>query len=65
MAGLDEAVPADENVYLDVPTSHAQARQLAADLGMRPAFETARMYRGRAPAIDMRRVFGMTSFELG
>ena len=30
-----------------------------------PAFETARMYTGPAPAIDMQRLFGVTTFELG
>jgi hypothetical protein len=32
---------------------------------MTVAFETARMYIGRAPDLPMRRVFGVTTFELG
>ena len=32
---------------------------------MEPGFLTARMYAGPAPAIPLRRVFGVTSFELG
>jgi hypothetical protein len=33
--------------------------------GMSQAFATARMYTGPAPAIDLGRVFGVTTFELG
>jgi hypothetical protein len=28
-------------------------------------FETARMYAGKAPACELQRVYGVTSFELG
>jgi len=28
-------------------------------------FETARMYTGPAPAIDLARIYGITTFELG
>lgn len=52
-------------VYLDVPMSHAGAVRLAEAHGMRPVFETGRMYRGPAPEFDLGRVFGITSFELG
>ena len=33
--------------------------------GLRPTFETARMYLGLEPALDLDRVFGITTFELG
>ncbi len=52
-------------VYLDVPMAHAGAVRLAESHGMRPVFETGRMYRGPAPEFDLGRVFGITSFELG
>jgi hypothetical protein len=32
---------------------------------MQPVFETARMYTGPDPDIDLQTVFGVTSFELG
>ena len=54
-----------EPVYLDVPEVNEPALALAADFGMTEVFGTARMYRGTAPAIDVGRVFGVTSFELG
>jgi aryl-alcohol dehydrogenase-like predicted oxidoreductase len=45
--------------------SNAAAAAIAREAGMRPAFETARMYTGDTPAIPVERVFGVTSFELG
>jgi len=54
-----------EPVCLDVPEVNASALALAADFGMSQVFGTARMYRGAAPAFDVSRVFGVTSFELG
>ena len=62
--GLCAAAP-QSPVYLDVPLPHAGAVRLAEAHDMRPVFETGRMYRGPAPEIDLARVFGITSFELG
>lgn len=55
----------DGPVFLDVPEVHADAVALARALGLQPSFETARMYRGPDPGMDLSRVFGITSFELG
>jgi GNAT superfamily N-acetyltransferase len=55
----------DGPVYLDPPGTNASAVALAQSLGLEPVFETARMYRGPAPAFDLGRVFGITTFELG
>ncbi|MBP2297727.1 GNAT family N-acetyltransferase [Azospirillum picis] len=52
-------------VFLDVPEPNHAAVALAGELALSPQFETARMYLGPAPDIDLRRVFGITSFELG
>ena len=52
-------------LFLDVPAANDAARQLAAELGMTPVFETARMYTGEPPAVDVSKLFGVTSFELG
>ena len=62
-AALD-ATGASE-IVLDVPEPNARATALAAALGLSPAFETARMYRGPAPAIDLGRLYGVATFELG
>jgi hypothetical protein len=45
--------------------NHIAARELAHTWQMAPVFETARMYTGAAPALDLSRQFGITSFELG
>lgn len=54
-------------LFLDVPEPNAAARRLAEAAGLRPVFETARMYAGPRPAPDLplARIFGITSFELG
>lgn len=52
-------------LFLDVPASNEAAHQFVAELGMTPVFETARMYTGSAPAVDLSKLFGVTTFELG
>jgi GNAT superfamily N-acetyltransferase len=52
-------------ITLDVPEPNAQAVALAKRHGLTPVFETARMYRGAAPALPLERIFGITTFELG
>jgi len=39
--------------------------KIAGALGLRPAFETARMWRGPAPSESLDRTFGVATFELG
>lgn len=52
-------------VFLDLPDSNPDAIAMATDAGMAPAFETARMYAGPAPALPIAAIYGITSFELG
>jgi ribosomal protein S18 acetylase RimI-like enzyme len=52
-------------IFLDTPQTNAAAVKLAESLGMTPRFETARMYRGTAPALPIGEIFGVTTFELG
>lgn len=52
-------------VFLDVPETNTMAVKLAQSAGLAPAFETARMYKGPAPEIDMAGLYGITTFELG
>ncbi len=52
-------------LFLDVPAANDSAQRLVAELGMTPAFETARMYTGADPAVDLSKLFGVTTFELG
>lgn len=59
------ATAGDGPVFLDVPEVNPSAVLLAEELGLSPQFETARMYLGPPPVIDIGRLFGVTSFELG
>ena len=52
-------------IFLDVPEPNGEAVALARRHGLTPVFETARMYRGPAPALPLERTFGITTFELG
>jgi hypothetical protein len=65
IASLSARLPAGTPLFLDVPEPNAAAVALAQRQGMSPAFETARMYTGAAPALPLARLFGVTTFELG
>jgi hypothetical protein len=54
-----------KEVALDVPEPNREAVALASDLGLKPVFETARMYTGPDPEIDRAGLYGITTFELG
>ncbi|MDD1534314.1 MULTISPECIES: GNAT family N-acetyltransferase [unclassified Bradyrhizobium] len=56
---------ADGEVFLDVPAVNREAIAFAEALGLKPVFETARMYTGAIPPLRIDRVFGVCSFELG
>lgn len=61
---LAEHAP-DGVVAVDVPDAHPRATALLAGLGLTPAFETARMYTGQEPDVDLTGMYGVTSLELG
>jgi len=52
-------------LYLDVPDPNAAGRALVARHGMTPVFSTIRMYDGPPPTLDLERIFGVTTLELG
>jgi hypothetical protein len=52
-------------VAIDVPDMNKPATALVRQMGLKPAFETARMYTGPDPDIDRAGLFGVTSLELG
>jgi GNAT superfamily N-acetyltransferase len=54
-----------KTVSIDIPAPNAAAIAMADARGLTADFETARMWRGPAPAQDLRRTFGVTTFELG
>jgi ribosomal protein S18 acetylase RimI-like enzyme len=63
-AGLS-ARAAGMPVFLDVPEINHAAVALAERYSMSVVFETARMYTGPDPEVDLSRIFGVTTFELG
>lgn len=58
-------IPAGAEVSLDTPEDNATAVAIATRAGLKPVFETARMYRGPAPDLPLAKIFGITTFELG
>jgi GNAT superfamily N-acetyltransferase len=63
-AGLMARAPGAP-VFLDTPEANPRALALAARYAMAPVFETARMVKNGAPAMQVERCFGVTTFELG
>lgn len=55
----------ESKIYLDVPEMNKPAVKLAERYNMKPMFETARMYTKTPPDIDLKKIFGVTTFELG
>lgn len=55
----------DNQIYLDTPEVNKEAVRLAEKYQMKPMFETARMYTKGKPNINLQKVFGVTTFELG
>lgn len=52
-------------VFIDAPDNNSRAVELCKALGMEEVFGCERMYLGPAPAIDPRRIFGVTTLEVG
>jgi hypothetical protein len=62
---LRARVRSSDPVFLDVPELNPLAVALAEKYRMQVSFETARMYRGPAPDLNLESTFGVTSFEIG
>ncbi|MCW5772617.1 MAG: GNAT family N-acetyltransferase [Rhodospirillaceae bacterium] len=52
-------------VFFDTPEPNTPAVRLAERHGLAPVFETARMYTGDSPMLDLAGTYGVTTFELG
>jgi len=52
-------------VAIDMPDINKPAVKLAEQAGLKPSFETARMYTGANPDVDYAGLYGVTSLELG
>jgi ribosomal protein S18 acetylase RimI-like enzyme len=62
---LSNATEPGAPIYLDTPEINQDAVQLAQNYDMHEVFRTARMYTKGPPEMDMNRMFGVTTFELG
>jgi hypothetical protein len=65
LAGLLAAAGEGTEVFVDMPAANPRVEALRATRGMEPSFETVRMYLNGRPPEDLRRVFGVTTFEFG
>jgi GNAT superfamily N-acetyltransferase len=65
LAALVAATGGGAEVFLDIPSVNSAAVALAQSHGLKPVFETARMYTGPIRPLRLDRVFGITTFELG
>lgn len=52
-------------VSVDVPLANESAVALVEELGLRPSFQTARMYRGPDPGLPVDRIYAITTLEVG
>jgi len=61
----NNVVPEGNPVYLDAPDINTEAKKLAEENKMNKVFETARMYTRNNPEININKIFGVTTFEIG
>lgn len=54
-----------EPVFIDIPVINKGAINLVKKYDSKYVFECARMYFGEPPKIEINKVFGITTFELG
>ncbi|MBY0545612.1 MAG: GNAT family N-acetyltransferase [Gammaproteobacteria bacterium] len=64
LSGLLSTIP-NETFFLDTPEPNSMALALAASYKTQACFKTLRMYRNGMPDLDLNKVFGITTFELG
>lgn len=57
--------PVGETIFVDVPEANPGAQAFLTALSLAPVFETARMYTSSDPAIELEKLFGVTTLELG
>lgn len=64
LEGLADACEGGD-LNIDIPADQSQFMAELAAAGLSPTFTTTRMYKGSAPKLDPRRIFGVTTLELG
>ena len=64
-ATLLSALTNGGEIALDVPAVNDRAIDAAERFGLKPQWETARMYTGGVPELDLAGIYGVTTLELG
>jgi len=64
-ATLLSALANGGETVLDVPSVNDRAIEAAERFGLKPQWETARMYTGGVPEVDLAGIYGVTTLELG
>lgn len=64
-AASNNSVNHGVEIYLDTPEPNKGAVDLAESNNMNKVFETTRIYNKEEPKIDLTRIYGVTTFELG
>jgi len=64
-ATLLSALTDGAEIAIDVPAVNHRAIDAAERFGLKPQWETARMYTGGVPEVDLAGIYGVTSLELG
>ena len=62
---LQNKIPEGSEFTIDIPEVNKASMDIANNFEMKYSFETARMYKNGSPNIDLNKVFGITSYELG
>ncbi|MEH6403842.1 MAG: GNAT family N-acetyltransferase [Sneathiella sp.] len=65
LTALCATLPEGTEISLDTPEDNSEAVALAREFGLKPSFETARMYKGDVPDLPIDKIYGITTFELG
>lgn len=65
LVALQNKISEGNYFTLDIPEPNAEALKIAERFKMEYSFETARMYKNGIPKIDLNKVFGVTTYELG
>lgn len=53
------------NIYIDMPEPNSAIKQFITEYSLKQVFATARMYRNGKPELELDKIFGITTFELG
>lgn len=52
-------------IFLDIPEPNKNAHTILNHYQMKPTFEVIRMYRNGTPHMDLNKIYGITTYELG